>query len=112
METAQSIMSQWYHVPTVMTFLFMVLSPSKFFKKFDTIFFDEFVDEDDVVGFSKTEIIAKGDTMQEIERDEQVLNNLKRMVDTATTPEAKQLWSVKKAEFERQLRWKRHTYYN
>lgn len=111
MDTVKSIMTEWYHYPTLMAFMYMMLSPSKFFKKVDEVVLQE-EDSDDTVDYPEIpETIAKGDSMEEIERDEKVYNNINKMIATAPNPHIKQIWEVKKAEFERQLRWKRNTYY-
>lgn len=40
-----------------------------------------------------------------VERDESVLKNLAKMVEQTTNPHVKQMWNIKKMQFERQLRW-------
>lgn len=95
-----------------MTFMYMVLSPSKFFKKLDEVVLKEPDPETHVLYPTPTQTFANGDSMEEIERDEKVMNNIIMMVENAPNSHVKQLWEVKKAEFERQLRWKRNTYYN
>jgi hypothetical protein len=111
MDEVLSIMKGWYHIPTMVTFTYMMLSPTKFFKKVDKHVFNEPDDTDVVLYRSQIETFAKGDSMNEIERDEKILDNLTHMVNNSSNPDAKRVWMVKKAEFERQLRWKRHTYY-
>jgi hypothetical protein len=110
MDTVKSIMGNWYHIPTAMAFTYMMLSPAKFFKQVDTVVLQE-PDKDDVID-CPSEIICQGDSMEDILRDERVLNNINMMISNATNPDVKQLWEVKKAEFERALRWKRQTRYN
>lgn len=56
-------------------------------------------------------LFCKGDSMEEIERDERILKNLIKMMHASNNPQVKLLWEVKMTEFERELRWKRHRYY-
>jgi hypothetical protein len=48
-----------------------------------------------------------------LNRDEKVLDNLNRMIKTSKKKHVKQMWKIKKAEFERELRWRQHSvWYN
>jgi uncharacterized membrane protein YhiD involved in acid resistance len=110
MEKVMSIMHVWYQLPTAVAFTYMVLSPTKFFKQVDTYVLRESETEDETE--YTTEFICQGETMEDILRDERVLNNITMMISNAKNSNVKQLWEVKKAEFERALRWKRITLYN
>ena len=110
MERVMSIMHVWYQLPTAVAFTYMVLSPAKFFKQVDTYVLKESETEDDTE--YTTEIMCQGETMEDILRDERVLNNITMMISNAKNSNVKQLWEVKKAEFERAMRWKRNTLYN
>lgn len=46
-----------------------------------------------------------------LDRDMHVLNNLNRMIENAPAS-AQYLWTVKKAEFEREIRWKNLVNFN
>jgi hypothetical protein len=111
MDVVKSIAGEWYHIPTLLTFSYMVLSPSKFFSKIDTVVLQE-PDSEEEVMYTSNDTFTNGDSMEEIERDERVMNNINKMISNSPNPHIKQIWEVKKAEFERELRWKRHTYYN
>jgi hypothetical protein len=111
MDRVMSIMGEWYHIPTTLTFMFMMLSPTKFFKSVDQLVLREPDEENCITHNFYTETFAKGDSMEEIERDEKILNNLTKMLESSTNTDAKQMWMIKKSEFERALRWKRHMYY-
>lgn len=89
----------------------MMLSPTKFFKRVDQLVFREPDEENCITRNFYTETFAKEDSMEEIDRDEKILNNLTKMMESSTNMDAKQMWMVKKCEFERTLRWKRHMYY-
>lgn len=110
MDAVKSIMGDWYHIPTLLTFSYMMLSPSKFFKKIDEVVLQEPESEEEIL--YNIDTFYNGDSVEEIERDEKVLQNIVKMISKAPNPEIKQIWEIKKSEFERQLRWKRHTYYN
>lgn len=110
MERVMNIMNVWYQLPTAVAFTYMVFSPTKFFKHVDTYVLKESETEDDTE--YTTKVICQGETMDDILRDERVLNNITMMISNAKNSNVKQLWEVKKAEFERAMRWKRNTLYN
>ena len=97
---------QWYHYVIIVTFLFMVFSPVWFFGKVSKFLFDEAEPHEMVVQhININTILPKEDTVDMIHADDKVLQNLDKMVKMSKKKHVKQMWKVKKAEFERQLRW-------
>lgn len=103
--------TEWYHWPTLMIFGYMVLSPVRFFKTVDEVVLQEPDEADTLYITDDATPFSNGDSMEQIQRDEKILNNLNRMVQMAASSDAKKMWEIKKAEFERQLRWKRYNQY-
>jgi len=92
-------------------FTYMMLMPSKFFKKVDQVVLEEPATEEMPVFTGARIIYNHGDSMEQIERDEHILNNMRAMVKKSKKKFVRQLWTIKLAEFERELRFKRQQYY-
>ena len=88
-------------------FLAMIVSPVWFFGKVSKILFDEAEPHEMVVQYvHPNAIIPKSEAVEMIHADEKVLQNLDKMVKMSKKKHVKQMWKIKKGEFERQLRWK------
>lgn len=97
----------WYHYATIIILLFMVVSPAWFFGKVGKILFEEHEPHDPVVQhINPTTVLPFHEDETVIHQDEKILHNLNMMIKMSKKKQVKQLWKVKKAEFERQLRWK------
>lgn len=97
----------WYHYFILMMFIAMIVSPVWFFGKVSKLLFDEAEPHEPVVQHINIKtIIPNEDSVELIHADEKVLQNLDKMIRTSRKKHVKQLWKIKKAEFERQLRWK------
>lgn len=97
---------QWYHYATLVTLLVMVFSPVWFFGKVGKVLFDEAEPHEPVVQYIHPDaIIPNKETVEMIDADAKVLQNLDKMVKMSRKKHVKQMWKVKKAEFERKLRW-------
>jgi hypothetical protein len=83
----------------------MVASPLWFFSKVEQILFSD-EDNDTVVKFVPPDTIIQEENMETLDREIQVLNNLNKMI-ASTNGSIKQMWTIKKLEFERELRWRR-----
>ena len=101
-------MLYWYHYVTFVTFLLMVVSPVWFFGKVSKFLFDEAEPHEMVVKYvNEAAILPKHeDEMAMLDADEKVLQNLDKMIKMSKKKHVKQMWKIKKNEFERQLRWK------
>jgi hypothetical protein len=98
---------EWYHYGVAAIFSLMIISPVWFFSKLENFLFDTPEEPDLYVNFiNPRQVIIPEEPMDFIVNDEKVLNNLKKMVEKAETDEARHLWSIKKSEFEREMRWK------
>ena len=51
-------------------------------------------------------IIPNVEAVEMIDADQKVLQNLDKMIKMSKKKHVKQMWKIKKNEFERQLRWK------
>ena len=89
----------------------MMLTPSKFFKKVDEVILEEPVTEEMPVFTGYRIIINNGDSVESLVRDEHILSNMKKMVKQSRKKHVKQMWKIKLAEFERELRFKRYIQY-
>ena len=97
----------WYHYLIVVMFIAMIASPVWFFGKVSKVLFDEAEPHEPVVQYVHPDaIIPNEEAVEMIDADMRVLQNLDKMVNVSKKKHVKQLWEVKKAEFERQLRWK------
>jgi len=106
-----SLTNHWYHIPTFLAFTFMMLTPSKFFKKVDEVILEKPVTEEMPVFTGARVMVHTGDSMEQLVRDEHILNNMKKMVKISKKKHVKQMWKIKLAEFERELRFKRYVQY-
>lgn len=99
---------EWYHYTSIVILIFMVASPAWFFNKIEKLMFDG-PDEPHlhIQHINPTHIIPNGESMEDIVRDEKVLANLNKMIRVSKKKHVKNLWKLKKVEFERQMRWKR-----
>lgn len=96
----------WYHYLILVMFIAMVVSPVWFFGKVSKVLFDEAEPHEMVVQYVHPDsIIPNVEAVEMIDADMKVLQNLDKMIKTSKKKHVKQLWKVKKAEFERQLRW-------
>ena len=97
----------WYHYLIMVMFLAMIVSPVWFFGKVSKILFDEAEPHEMVVQYVHPDaIIPNAEAVEMIHADEKVLKNLDKMIKMSKKKHVKQMWKVKKSEFERQLRWK------
>jgi len=97
---------EWYHYVILIMFLVMVFSPVWFFGKVSKFLFDEAEPHEPVVQYvSPGNIIPNEETVKMIDADAKVLQNLDKMVKMSKKKHVKQMWKVKKSEFERKLRW-------
>ena len=96
---------KWYHGIIFLTFMLMLFSPVWFFRKLDRALNGENLKETalDFEISVRPHLVVRDD--YEMERDLNILNNLNRMIESAPTS-SRNIWIIKKAEFERQLRWK------
>ena len=100
---------QWYHYVTIMLLLFMVVSPIWFFNKVEKILFDAPDEPHRYVEFyNPSQVIPQEESMDMLSRDEKVLENLNMMIKNSKKKDVKNLWKIKKAEFMRELSWKRN----
>lgn len=98
---------QWYHYVSIVIFILMIASPVWFFGKVGKILFDEAEPHEPVITYiNPNSILPFEEEADMIQRDIKVLDNLNRMIKTSKKKHVKQLWMVKKAEFQRELRWK------
>ena len=99
---------EWYHYGIAVVFVLMVISPVWFFSKVESILFDEPVEPELHVHFiNPNQVIKTEESMDLLSRDEKVLHNLNLMIKNSKKKHVKQMWKIKKAEFERTLRWQR-----
>jgi len=99
---------EWYHYLIIVTFILMVASPAWFFSKVEKFIFNAHAEPHLYVQhISNDNIIARSENMESILRDEKVLHNLNLMIKNTKKRDVKQMWKIKKLEFERQLRWKK-----
>jgi len=99
---------EWYHYGIAVVFVLMVISPVWFFSKVESILFDEPAEPELHVHFiNPNQVIQPEESMDLLSRDEKVLENLNKMIKTSRKKHVKQMWIIKKAEFERKLRWQR-----
>lgn len=98
-------MNNWYLYMIHVIFLVMIVSPVWFFGKISKFLFDE-AEPHDMMVHHITNTFTTQDTIAMMNADEKVLQNLNDMVNMSQNKQVKQLWEVKKAEFERHLRWK------
>jgi hypothetical protein len=97
----------WYHYLIAVIFIAMIASPVWFFGKVGKILFDEKEPHEPFVQhINPNSIIPYSESVEMIHADDKVLKNLDKMIQTSEKKHVKQLWEIKKAEFERQLRWK------
>lgn len=100
-------MLYWYHYVTFVTFLLMVVSPVWFFGKVSKFLFDDAEPHEPVVQYIHPDaIIPNEEAVEMIDADIKVLQNLDKMVKMSKKKHVKQMWKVKKLEFERELQWK------
>lgn len=97
----------WYHYMSIIMLLLMVVSPAWFFGKVGKILFEEHEPHDPVVQhINPKSVLPFHEDETVIHQDEKILHNLNMMVKKSKKKHVKQLWKIKKLEFERQLRWK------
>jgi len=97
----------WYHYLILVMFMAMIVSPVWFFGKVSKVLFDEVEPHEPVVQYVHPDaIIPNEEAVEMIDADQKVLQNLDKMVKMSKKKHVKQMWKVKKSEFERQLRWK------
>ena len=98
---------EWYHYGIAVVFILMIVSPVWFFSKVEKMLFDTPEPELHVDFINPTRVLKPEESMESLNRDEKVLENLNRMIKTSKKKQVKQMWKIKKAEFERMLRWQR-----
>lgn len=102
---------KWYHGLIFITFILMVFSPVWFFRKLDKALNGEELKEN-ILDFeinTRPHLVVKDN--YNLDRDMHVMQNLDAMI--ARAPEStKNIWKIKKAEFERSLRWKNLVNFN
>ena len=99
---------EWYHYGVAVVFILMTISPVWFFNKVEKVLFDGPEKPELHVDFiNPTRVLKPEESMESLNRDEKVLHNLNLMIKTSKKKQVKQMWKIKKAEFERQLRWRR-----
>lgn len=98
---------QWYHYGSIVILILMIVSPVWFFGKVAKILFDEAEPHEPVIQhINPDSILPIEEDIEMIHQDDKILQNLNMMIKQAKKKEVRQLWKVKKAEFERELRWK------
>lgn len=88
----------------VAIFLSMIAFPSIVMTKFTSWFYNE--PEEPPVKHDPTLIMKTYPTEQGIDSELMVLERLDKARDNAKSPEAKQMWEIKKAEYLRKLKWR------
>ena len=99
---------EWYHYGIAVVFILMVVSPVWFFSKVEKVLFDTPEPELHVDFINPNQVLNPEEQMEFLDRDEKVLKNLNLMIKTSKKKQVKQMWKIKKAEFERQMKWKQH----
>jgi len=98
---------EWYHYGIAVVFVLMVISPVWFFRKVEKVLFDAPEPELHVQFINPNQVIQPEESMDLLSRDEKILENLNKMIKTSRKKHVKQMWKIKKAEFERKLHWQR-----
>ena len=98
---------EWYHYGIAVVFILMIVSPVWFFSKVEKMLFDTPEPELHVDFINPNQVLKPEESMESLNRDEKVLENLNRMIKASKKKQVKQMWKIKKAEFERQLIWRR-----
>lgn len=85
-----------------------MLSPIWFFGKVEKFLFQAPDSEETqhyVTFITPDCILPSEDTMEQVSRDAHVLNNLNHMIRISKKKDVKNMWKIKKMEFERKMRW-------
>lgn len=98
---------EWHHYGIAVVFVLMVISPVWFFSKVEKVLFDTPDPELHVQFINPNLAIQPEESMDILIHDEKVLENLNKMIKTSKKKHVKQMWKIKKVEFERVLRWQR-----
>lgn len=85
-------------------YLMAILFPALFPKQADNLMDGNPIDYEPPTQI-RPELVVATDVGYD-NRDAKVLANIERVIANTTNPDVKRVWSVKKAEFERELRWK------
>jgi hypothetical protein len=99
---------EWYHYGVAVIFVILIVSPVWFFSQVEKVLFETPDPYLHVNFINPNQIIKQEDVVETLNRDEKVLDNLNRMIKTSKKKHVKQMWKIKKAEFERELRWRQH----
>jgi hypothetical protein len=98
----------WYQYVLIILFFIMLVSPIWFFGKVEKFLFQQ-PDSEEVhqyVFFVNPEgILSHEEPVEQINRDAHILSNLNHMIKTSKKKEVKNMWKIKKLEFERKMRW-------
>ena len=101
----------WYSYLMLLIFGVMVISPAWFFRKVERFLFDDPNKDDYLVveNYISPSNVTLRYREEEVAllRDEKILNNLNMMVKTSRKREVKNMWKIKRAEFLREMHWKR-----
>ena len=95
----------------ILIFLTVIASPAWFFQKLEKILHEDYTGDDTMAVdtyVSPQNIIPQFDTKEALARDEKILNNLNVMIKKSRKRRAKNMWKLKKIEYLRELRWKKH----
>jgi DNA primase len=87
-------------------FAVMVISPVWFFRKVDALLFQEEEKVLVVENISPLTIAKKISTEEELDIEIKKLELLQKAYDTASSQEAKRIWSNKKQQYINELKWR------
>lgn len=89
----------------VLAILVMTVSPKYFFQWLEKTLFEEH-DPVTTVAFVDSRQTIQQDS-QNLDKEQHTIENIDKMIRSATTDDQRRIWSTKKAEFENLLKWRR-----
>lgn len=100
---------KWYHIVLFVLFMLMVFSPVWFFRKVESILSDdESVDKPwQYLNTIDDSHEVKNITDEDMDKEMRVLENLEKMITMSKDKYARTMWEIKKAEYVREIRWRR-----
>ncbi len=98
----------WYQYALIILFFIMMMSPIWFFGKLNKFLFQEPDSEEihqHVFFVTPQNILPAEESMEKLNYDTHVLDNLNHMIRTSKKKVVKNMWKMKKLEFERKIQW-------
>lgn len=97
----------WFSYIALVLFIVVIISPAWAFAKVDRVLDDAKLEGLDALRIHPASRVIDVGNYRVLDREEHVLANLAKMVETNSTPAMRQIWVKKRDQYIKEIRWRK-----